>query len=143
MTESASKAGGWLTQRGDIPESGFVSGAVNDFLLRVLLKLNDLFPERTNLLDCKNISANITDFMRYWNWLEREGVVSGPIENCSLTIPGKKSFQFSLNEEPELASILKNSECILSDHQANILMLTTLRQHYSSYIERTRAKSGF
>lgn len=105
-------------------------------ILFVLRRLDSDFPDRIDLTTCESITAHKEGFQPLGEWLTRQGIVSGPMSNCALTLSGQKSFSVGLESAPKLASDLMSDEPRLEGDEATRLLLGILRHHYESYPPR-------
>ena len=132
---------------GNAPDRGFseLLGLSNrdfdgpDFsrlVLTVLLKLDADFPSRTDLTGCPRIAANETAFGQLWDWLASQGIVSGPLSNCALTLSGKQSFGTAIDAHPTLSAQLLHSENGLEGEEATKMLLAVIRHHFEHFGRR-------
>ncbi len=105
-------------------------------VLFVLRCLDTAFPDRIDLTTCERITAHKEGFEPLWEWLSRQGLVSGPMSNCALTLSGQKSFTAGLEIEPKLASQLMSDEPVLEGDDATRLLLGILRHHFEAFPPR-------
>ncbi len=105
-------------------------------VLFVMRRLDSFFPDRIDLTTCESITAHKDGFQPLWEWLARQGIVSGPMSNCALTLSGQKSFSVGLESAPKLASQLMSDEPKLEGDEATHLLLAILRHHYETFRSR-------
>ncbi|MEM8689341.1 MAG: hypothetical protein AAGF81_18575 [Pseudomonadota bacterium] len=105
-------------------------------ILFVLRRLDLVFPDRIDLTTCQRITAHKQGFEPLWQWLTSQGLVSGPMSNCALTLSGQKSFAVGLENAPRLASELMSDEPKLEGEDATRLLLGILRHHFETFPPR-------
>ncbi len=99
----------------------------------MLRRLDAQFPTRSDLTTCKKIRAHEASFARLWKWLEYQGIVSGPLSNCALTLSGKKSFGAAVENLPALAADLLQREDALEGEEATKMLLAIMRNHFDTF----------
>ncbi|MCP5083493.1 MAG: hypothetical protein GY948_17545 [Alphaproteobacteria bacterium] len=114
-------------------DSDFDGPDFSRVILMVLRRLDAEFPNRTDLTTCKRILVHEASFGRLWAWLSEQGIVSGPVSNCALTLSGKKSFGSGLESVPKLASGLMHDEDGLEGEDATKALLAVMRHHYETF----------
>lgn len=109
----------------------------NKLILLILRRLDAEYPERVDLSDCNKLRERVNEFKTIWEWLEGQGIVSGPISNCSLSLSGRQSFRKAVQLASESTRMMLQSKKGLIGDEAKELVMSILRQHYYSYIVRT------
>ena len=114
---------------GDFEEANF-----SRLLVIVLRRLESEFPDPVDLTSCKRIAESSDTFLDLWAWLVDQGVLTGPISNCAMTLIGRQSYQAALGEHPEVAAVLTGTSDELEPMAASLFLLSVLRnQHEKSY----------
>lgn len=110
---------------GDFEEANF-----SRLLVIVLRRLESEFPDQVDLTTCKRIAEFSDTFMDLWNWLVGQGVLTGPISNCAMTLMGHQSYQAALAEHPKVAASFKDSGDELAPMDASLFLLSVLRHQH-------------
>ncbi len=103
-------------------------------LVIVLRRLENAFPDQVDLTTCERIAELSDTFTDLWNWLVDQGVVTGPLSNCAMTLVGRQSYQAALAEHPKVAADLRSSSDALDPMEASLFLLSVLRNQH----ERSR-----
>ncbi len=110
---------------GDFEEANF-----SRLLVVVLRRLEDAFPDQVDLTSCKRIADFSDTFIDLWAWMVDQGVLSGPISNCAMTLIGRQSYLAALAEHPKVAASLNGSSDELEPMEASLFLLSVLRNQY-------------
>ena len=108
----------------------------NWLILLVLRRLDAEFPNRVNLSNCNRLKERVEEFSDVWNWLERQEIINGPIENCSLTLAGRNSYRKALELASDQYRAQVQSREGLRGNEAKELVMNILRQFFTDYGER-------
>lgn len=128
----------------EIAAAGLHASPANDFItldfsirvLRVLGRLANSFPERSDLTDILTPVPRGDDILRIWSWLREQELVTGQTDSGSLTLTGNRSLRDTMREHPELARSLGEPDTPVHSSVANHLVLAILRAHHSAYLDR-------
>ena len=123
-----------------LSDEDFEGPDFSKLVLIVLRRLDAEFPARTNLAACKRIAEHEISFGQLWTWLSGQGIVSGPLANCALTLSGKQSFIAALENQPSLATRLMQEEAGLNGEDATKMLLAVLRHHFETFEKRKRTQ---
>ena len=138
VPKSTSDLGGFLPEWFRLTDPGVEEGQIDELVLRIIRRLESVYPERVDLSDCDNIRVRVDEFNRVWSWFEREEIVSGPLENCSLTLAGCQAYRSASKSAPDAIKAALNSSDGVKGDDARTFMINTLREFFHSYVDRTR-----
>ncbi len=134
MGTMAEEAPNWaLPDLFQLTEQDFEGPDFSKLLLLVLRRLHADFPNLIDLTTCMKIVSHIEEFSQLWGWLSDQGIVSGPVDNCSLTLSGKRSFDAGLKELPTLGGRFMRVQEGLDGDDASELLLAMLKHHFDSF----------
>ncbi|MEM8645155.1 MAG: hypothetical protein AAGF86_02320 [Pseudomonadota bacterium] len=114
---------------GDFEEANF-----SKVLVIVLRRLESAFPDQVDLTSFEHNSEFSDTFTDLWNWLVDQGVLTGPLSNCAMTLVGRQSYQAALAEHPKVAAGLQDEGDALDPMEASLFLLSVLRNQH----ERSR-----
>lgn len=134
MGNMADEAPNWaLPELFRLSEQDFEGPDFSNLLLLVLRRLAADFPNLIDLTTCMKIVSHIEEFSQLWGWLSDQGIVSGPVDNCTLTLSGKRSFDAALKQLPTLGGHLMRLQDGLDSEEASELLLAILKHHFESF----------
>ncbi|MEM8688976.1 MAG: hypothetical protein AAGF81_16715 [Pseudomonadota bacterium] len=116
-----------------LTERDFEGPDFSKLLLLVLRRLRADFPSLIDLTTCMKIVSHIEEFSQLWGWLCDQGIVSGPVDNCTLTLSGKRSFDTALKQLPTLGGRFMREQEGLDGDEASELLLAVLKHHFDSF----------
>ena len=116
-----------------LSEQDFEGPDFSKLLLLVLRRLAADFPNLIDLTTCMKIVSHIEEFSQLWSWLSDQGIVSGPVDNCTLTLSGKRSFDAALKQLPALGGRFMRLQDGLDAEEASELLLAILKYHFESF----------
>ncbi len=130
----ADEAPNWaLPELFRLSEQDFDGPDFSKLLLLVLRRLDAGFPNLIDLTTCMKIVTHIEEFSKLWGWLQNQGLVTGEISNCSLTLSGKQSFAAALEQLPKLGSRFMHSQAGVAGEEASALLHAILKHHFSTF----------
>ncbi len=130
----AEEAPNWaLPELFRLTEQDFEGPDFSKLLLLVLRRLRADFPNLIDLTTCMKIVSHIDEFSQLWGWLSDQGIVSGPVDNCTLTLPGTRSFDAALAQLPTLGERFMRVQDGLDGEEASELLLAILKHHFDSF----------
>ena len=134
MGNMADEAPNWaLPELFRLSEQDFEGPDFSKLVLLVLRRLDAAFPDLIDLTTCMRIVTHIEEFSQLWEWLQLQGIVNGPISNCSLTLSGKRSFKAALEQQPALGKRFMNTQDGIEGEEAAELLLWMMKHHFSSF----------
>ncbi len=68
------------------------------------------------------VVSHIEEFSQVWGLLSFQGIVSGPLDNCSLTLSGTRSFDITLTQRPTLGERFMREQEGLNGAEASELL---------------------
>ena len=130
----ADEAPNWsLPEMFRLSEQDFEGPDFSKLVLLVLRRLDAAFPNLIDLTTCMKIVTHIDEFTQLWEWLQNQGIVNGPVSNCSLTLSGKRSFNTALQLSPEQGSRFMRSQTGLDGEEASDMLLAILKHHFDTF----------
>ncbi|NNF78033.1 MAG: hypothetical protein HKN05_08395 [Rhizobiales bacterium] len=130
----ADKAPDWaLPELFRLSEQDFEGPDFSKLILLVLRRLDAAFPNLIDLTTCMKIVTHIEEFTQLWEWLQQQGIVNGPISNCTLTLSGKRSFNATLEQMPALGSRFMKAEAGIEGEEASELLLSIMKHHFRAF----------
>ncbi len=130
----ADEAPNWaLPELFRLTEQDFEGPDFSRLVLLVLRRLDSAFPDHIDLTTCMKIITHMKEFSQLWQWLQAQGIVSGPVSNCSMTLSGKRSFAAALELAPTLGTRFMYSQSGLEGEDASELLLTLLKHHFETF----------
>ncbi len=134
MGTMADEAPNWaLPELFRLSEQDFEGPDFSRLVLLVLRRLDAAFPTLIDLTTCLKIVNHIEEFTQLWEWLRGQGVVSGSVSNCTLTLSGKQSFNAALQQAPEQAARFMRAQSGLHAEEASDMLLAILKHHFETY----------
>ena len=116
-----------------LSEQDFEGPDFSKLILLVLRRLDAAFPTLIDLTTCMKIVMHIEEFTQLWEWLQQQGIVTGPVSNCTLTLSGKRSFQAVLEQSPARAARFMQAQAGLEGEEAAELLLSIMKYHFSTF----------
>ena len=130
----ADEAPNWaLPELFRLSEQDFEGPDFSKLVLLVLRRLDGAFPDLIDLTTCMKIITHMEEFSRLWDWLLLQGIVNGPVSNCSMTLSGKRSFAAALELSPILGTRFMYSQKGLEGEDASELLLILLKHHFETF----------
>ena len=112
----------------------------DELILKVLRRLDAIYPDRINLSDCISLMKRQNDFEKIWQLLEAQHLVSGPLSNCSLTLAGRRAYQKALSSSPASVQKKISSGGKLQNSESKQIVVSILREIFHSYVSRLKQR---
>ncbi len=98
--------------------------------LNLLTDLDSAHPNAVDLTNHNDVSIDDASLSKFWFYLAHQGIISGELNECALTLKGRQSLRAAFETQCESASTSLSSNNLLTGKSASSLLLDVMRHNF-------------